>query len=492
MTRDGNSVRLDLSEALAQQAAAGVQVLVEGSFASRLFERDSSLWGPDASAEASIRLNWISAIESAEPLVEEVETFRDFLASQGLTDFILCGMGGSSLGPEMLARWAHKKLIVVDSTHPEVVARAADDLSRSVLVVSSKSGTTVETRSHLAFFEAQYRAAGIDPSSRVVVVTDPGSALAEYAERSGYRVFLADPHVGGRFSIFTAFGVVPAVLAGVDFREVLRSARAVREELAADSVSNPALQLASAAIVNEARLELGEKYFEFGLGDWIEQLVAESTGKHGQGVLPVIVPGQSGFPIAVTAELGAELLTWMVATAAMGALLGVNPFDQPDVERAKQAARAVLSEAHDSRSSSVSAAGQLDAQEIVRALGEARSAPSYIGLQIFGDPQREGDAALELQSELMNRFGVPVTVGWGPRFLHSTGQLHKGGPMNATFIQLLPKLLSDIDIPEQQHTFGELISSQALGDARVLDEVGQRVLRSEASTADVLAALRAH
>ncbi|MGI8887664.1 MAG: glucose-6-phosphate isomerase, partial [Nocardioidaceae bacterium] len=413
-----------------------LSTLVSDRIASRLAEQDATLWGSEAESEASIRLAWVGLARSSRPLLAELDALRAQLWSEGVDRVVLCGMGGSSLAPEVISRSYSAPLEILDSTNPSVVSRALNgDLSRTVVVVSSKSGGTLETDSQRRAFVAAFTAAGIDAASRFVVVTDPGSDLEKLALEGGYRkVFTADPHVGGRYSALTAFGLVPSALSGVDVSELLDEAEEVMADLAQDSPGNPALMLAAAMAANEGRDKLviadaGSGIV--GFGDWAEQLIAESTGKQGRGVLPVAVEGvdapelrqpatdlavaivggegsgdveASAKPVvAVSGSLGAQFLLWETATAIAGRILGINPFDQPDVESAKSAARGLLDEQPEAdepalteagievRSVGLSAefdslAGALEA--LLSQLGES----GYLAVMAYLDSQR--DAAL--------------------------------------------------------------------------------------------------
>ena len=270
--------------------------LVADKVASRIAAKDSTLWGPEAESEASIRLNWVELHETSRPLLAEIEALQADLRAEGLDRIVLCGMGGSSLAPEVITRTAGVDLVVLDSTDPSVIRRALDgDLQRTVIVVSSKSGGTVETDSQRRVFVQAFTDAGIDAASRVVVVTDPESPLSKLAADEGYRkVFLADPNVGGRYSALTAFGLVPSALAGADVAELLDEAAAVADSLRADSADNPALVLGAALAGSPGRdkaIIASDGSPIAGFPDWAEQLIAESTGKNGTGVLPVAVEG---------------------------------------------------------------------------------------------------------------------------------------------------------------------------------------------------------
>ncbi|WP_244303361.1 glucose-6-phosphate isomerase [Leucobacter coleopterorum] len=383
------------------------------------------------------------------------------------------------------------------------------DLPRTIVVVSSKSGGTIETLSHRAAFNEAFREADLDPAQHMAVVTDPGSALEADARAAGQRVFLADPNVGGRFSALTAFGLVPSVLAGADARVLVAEAQAVREELASDTPDNLALRLAVAIVA-----ELPEKYVlglvaepdaRWGLGAWIEQLVAESTGKEGKGVLPISLPEDAieiqsppantrivrlgndhvspGFvgELAVAAPLGAQLLLWETATAVIGRLMGIDPFDQPDVESAKVAARVQLEAVPQSENASAmspraSASESQDLNEPLATLRQGTPANGYLAIQAYLDPKGPSAPLLhELRNRLAELLGVPVALGWGPRYLHSTGQLHKGGPALGAFLQITEQNLEPLAIPGSRNGFDRLISAQSSGDHDVLISRGRPV-----------------
>ncbi|MEU4525300.1 glucose-6-phosphate isomerase [Amycolatopsis sp. NPDC024027] len=504
--------------ALAERAAPLAERLVADQAAAKLAAQDATLWGPDAESEASIRLSWTTLHKSSRPLIGEIEALRTELRSEGVDRVVLAGMGGSSLAPEVITGTDGVALTVLDTTDPGQVADAlAGDLERTVIVVSSKSGGTVETDSHRRIFAKAFADAGIDAARRIVVVTDPGSPFQELSEKEGYRkVFLADPHVGGRYSALTAFGLVPAGLAGADVARLLDQAASVAEELAADSADNPAVKLAAAwAAAHEAGAEKvvladtgsGIK----GFPDWAEQLIAESTGKQGTGLLPVAVEGpeapgfadakpdatptavgspQGAAKIAVTGSLGAQFLLWEFATALAGRLLGINPFDQPDVETAKKAARALLDDPEKLKggetasnvdgpveifgSDGVSTDGSLT--DVLRAFFASAPDTGYIAVQAYLDRLDDASTAV-LRGEIAKRTGKQTTFGWGPRFLHSTGQYHKGGHQNGVFLQLTGAVEQDLDVPDRPYTLGQLQHAQALGDGQVLAEHGRPVLR---------------
>jgi glucose-6-phosphate isomerase len=519
-----------------------VQQLVADSFASRLFAKDPTLWGPDAEPEASIRLSWVSLGRTSRPLIGEVAALRDHLAEQGVDHVVLCGMGGSSLAPEVICATAGVELTVLDSSNPDSVRAAVGDrLQRAVVVVSSKSGSTVETDSQRRAFKAAFTKAGIDPTGRIVIVTDPGSPLDMAARADGYRVINADPNVGGRYSALTAFGLVPSGLAGVDLEALLDEAESVADLLADDDEANPALRLGAAMAgtqpLRDKLVLVNDGSLIPGFADWAEQLIAESTGKNGTGVLPVVVgddqdpevrspsaqitvarlvadvagiddddtgqeqerdPNRS--EIQVSGSLGAQLLLWEVATAAAGRILGINPFDQPDVESAKKATRglleapgtqpdpaaftqgaiqvAALGGGGDWLAGATTVAGAVDSL-----LAQLDPQQGYVAIMAYLD--RHTDAALAgARRNIASRTLSPTTFGWGPRFLHSTGQYHKGGPATGVYLQITAAPHEDLAIPGRDFTFGDFIAAQAGGDAQVLADRGRPVLRLHLSDHD--------
>ena len=513
--------------AAAEAVARHVPDLVTDSFAGRLFSPDATLWGPEAEAAASVRLSWVGLPRSSRPLVGEIAALRDELRGRGLDRVVLCGMGGSSLAPEVICAAAGVDLTVLDSSAPDQVrAATAEGLDRSVVVVSSKSGSTVETDSQRRAFEHAFTKAGIDPADRIVIVTDPGSPLDTEARAAGYRVVNADPDVGGRYSALTAFGLVPSGLAGVDVGDLLDQAEEVADLLAADDDANPGLRLGAAMAGTQPlrdKLVLVDDGSGLpGFAAWAEQLIAESTGKAGTGVLPVVVGGTDSPEVAapptdatvvrlvadgraddevvrtpavdsevrVAGTLGAQLLLWEVATAVAGRLLRINPFDQPDVESAKNAARTLLDSPPEQAAAgftdgalSVTGAGGDwlgDAGTFVEALDHlvAQVDPDrgYLAVMVYLD--REEHADLEsVRESLAERVGRPVTFGWGPRFLHSTGQFHKGGPAVGCFLQVTGSPRDDLAIPGRSFGFDTLIAAQAAGDAQVLADTGRPVLQ---------------
>jgi len=515
------SIRIHLSGAAEKAANEFVPVLTADFVASRITDQDPTLWGKAAEAEASIRLSWVQSAFDSRALVDEIVLLRSQLHAKGVNRVVLAGMGGSSLAPEVITNTAGADLTILDSTAPGQVAAALVELERTVLVVSSKSGSTVETDSQRRVFEKAFRDLGIDPVERIVIVTDPGSPLDASARSAGYRVFNADPNVGGRFSALTAFGLVPSGLAGVDIAEILDEAEAAALEFAIDDPANPTLALGAAitkAVSGHVKLGLiTDGTHLVGFPDWVEQLVAESTGKDGKGILPVVLDVVSSelnenLPdlqivrlvddahehhllhrdkhegeILVSGSLGAMFLAWEYATSIAGYLMKINPFDQPDVESAKIAARAFLDERPAPTPASFTDAGievrqhgeflgsAATVREAVTALLETVPSDGYIAVQAYLDRDTLEQVS-GVRDLVAARAARPVTFGWGPRFLHSTGQYHKGGPAIGCFIQILQNEDADLEIPERPFTFGQLIQAQASGDAQVLADHGRPVL----------------
>ncbi len=516
------SFNISVTGAVKNAVDSTVPTLVADLVASGITEQVSDLWGPTVSDEASQRLGWTEAVTNSRALVPEILALRDALRETGVNHIVLCGMGGSSLAPEVITRTVGVKLTILDSTAPQQVVATLDDrLHTTAVVISSKSGSTVETDSQKRAYEKAFRNAGLDPRERIVIVTDPGSPLDVSAQADGYRVFHADPNVGGRYSALTAFGLVPSGLAGVDIAELLDEAEGISLELAIDSETNPGLVLGAAIAATKPRRDklgiVSDGTHIVGFADWAEQLIAESTGKRGTGILPVVLEPLSpelseDLPdlqivrlvenasshhlfahdrhhgeILVSGTLGAQFLVWEYAVCVAGRLLGINPFDQPDVESAKIATRGLLDARPERsapafvengievRATSALLNGTHTLKEAIAALLAQVPTGGYVSVQAYVNrlevPQIAGVREL-----VAARSRKPVTFGWGPRFLHSTGQYHKGGPAVGAFLQITEKASVDLAIPERPFTFGQLIEAQAAGDAAVLAEHGRPVV----------------
>lgn len=480
---------------------------------SRMWDQDHTLWQDDP-AEVADRLGWLSAaVEDQTGHIAEFEELAAEVHRDGLGRVVLLGMGGSSLFPEVLwqtfgARADRFPLTVLDSTHPGAIARLGrgSALDDCLFVAASKSGTTIETTSQLAHF---WDATGGDPR-RFVVITDPGSELAGLGATRGFRRVIENrADIGGRYSALSFFGLVPGALLGVDLDELSARARSMAEATSIEvpTRENPAVRLAAAMVAgvrhgrDKLTLVLPDDIGSFGL--WVEQLVAESTGKHGTGVVPIVdeplgepgvygsdrlfvvigaeSPAQSiqalvaaGHPVLELGhrdalDLGGQVLLWEEATALAGALLGLNPFDQPDVASAKAATTRVLEHA------SVPTVEAVPPARLLDDLGPG----DYLAIQAFVDP---GDAAVMAELHrarhvLRDRFRVATTLGLGPRFLHSTGQLHKGGPRSGVFLQVVDDALARLPIPGKPYGFGTLLQAQAAGDLATLADRGLRAGR---------------
>ncbi len=482
----------------------------ESEFPARLWDRDPTLWFDPPRDEIDNRLGWLTPGGSEG--IGPIEAFADEARAEGLTDVVLLGMGGSSLAPEVFASVFRDvdgpKLTVLDSTHPDAAARVADavDPRTTLFIVASKSGGTLETLSFFRYLWTRVGAVVDDPGSRFVAITDPDSSLAALGTERGFRaVFLAPPDVGGRFSALIEFGLVPAALIGIDLGRLLaatdRAAFACGPEIPASQ--NPALNLGAAlgefALAGRDKVVF-EPSAEFAaLPVWIEQLIAESLGKDGKGILPVAEgtagpasdrlrfaigtnPTESPESPSITMSLedvydvGAAMYILEMATAAAGAVLGVHPFDQPDVQLAKSLAHTAMTEGLGGFDVSE---WPLDADDtpahLTALLGQA-APDGYVSLQAY--IEQTGATAQRLQAiadMIADETGAVVTIGYGPRFLHSTGQFHKGGPASGVFLQIVDHPLSDVAVPETEYTFGELITAQSIGDQAALVDRGRPV-----------------
>jgi glucose-6-phosphate isomerase len=516
------SVKIAVSGAAAEAVDRIVPQLVSDLVASGITSGDGSLWGPEAEEESNKRLGWVEAVAISRPMVDDIYELRDKLREAGVDHIVLGGMGGSSLAPEVITRTYGVPLTVLDSTDPgQVLSALGDRLATSAIVISSKSGSTVETDSQKRIYEQYFSEAGIDPLERIVVVTDPGSPLDVSARATGYRVFNADPNVGGRYSALTAFGLVPSGLAGVDLNELLDEAEAVMVELAVDNLANPGLVLGAAMTAKSKLGIVPDGTHILGFGDWAEQLIAESTGKLGKGILPVVLDVHSpelgeNLPdlqvvrlvgdwddtkevadgeIEIAGSLGGQILVWEYATAIAGRILGINPFDQPDVESAKIATRALIDDPSkpaepafvvgdiEVRGTPDVVSNASDLEGAIFALLSQLPEDGYVSIQAYVDRVAHPELA-SLRDEVAARAKRPVTFGWGPRFLHSTGQFHKGGPAVGVFLQVLTAEDTDLQIPDRPFTFGQLIRAQAEGDASVLADHGRPVLSLTLRNAD--------
>ncbi len=406
--------------------------------------------------------------------VPELLEFAEGVQRDGISEVVVCGMGGSSLAPEVIRRaFDAGNVQVLDTTHPAAIRslEASLDLDRTLFVVSSKSGGTLETASHLEYFWDKVR-----DGSRFAAVTDPGSALEAKAKERGFRAVLAgEPTIGGRYSALSVFGLVPAALAGVDLERLLERTLEMAEACRLDE-GNPGLELGErlGRGWHDGRDKVLINPDADGFGLWVEQLIAESTGKDGRGLVPV--PGERSegddrqheeVRLESPYELGQEFYRWEFATAVAGAFIGINPFDQPNVQEAKDRTNELLESGDDP---------ELEPQ------GEpfAGAGPDdYVAIQAFVEPSDKNARQLEsLADRARGETGAVVTHGFGPRYLHSTGQLHKGGPPSGVFLQLVDDTGDEAAIPGRDFGFGRLIRAQAAGDYAALEERGLRVARA--------------
>ncbi len=462
--------------------------------ATRLGAKDFTLWGPEAEAEAANRLNWIDLPTASRDLLPELDALSAWARSTELTNVILCGMGGSSLAPEVIAKTFKKKLSVLDSTDPDQIRAAIPaDLRNTVVVVGSKSGSTIETASQRALFTQLFSEAGLSPIEHMVIVTDPGSPLDVDARANNFRTINADPSVGGRYSALSAFGLVPAALLGVDVSVLLDDAAAAASHFT--DANSAAITLATLLFTQS---EQAASFFDAGskvpgISDWIEQLIAESTGKNQRGRLPVVIESATaptsgptvtiGFSpnekadLVVMASLGEHFILWEWVTALLCRALDVDPFNQPNVTEAKERTGTLLSQWSDgavqqpapayedelfqifSDSKAQSLSGQLT--DFFAADSHYVSVMAYLARGI-------DDEITNSRSLIAARVKRAVTFGWGPRFLHSTGQFHKGGQHNGAFLQITGENYSDLAIPGKEFSFHTLLMAQALGDGEAL------------------------
>jgi len=444
----------------------GTSELVE-----RIWNRDATLW---TGADENRWLGWLDEPLRMQERIEELEAFALSVYEDGLTDVVLAGMGGSSLAPEVLRRtFGAESFHVLDTTHPKAI-RALErrlDLGKTLFLVSSKSGSTLETRSHMDYFWEQ-----VADGSHFAAVTDPGSDLERAAGERDFRAtFPGEPTIGGRYSALSMFGLVPAALMGVDLeRFLLRTAEMVEACRLDDG--NPGLELGERLGTGwrEGRDKVQINPNPGGFGLWAEQLIAESTGKQGKGLVPA--PGETGegpdrqseeVRVENQYELGQEFFRWEFGTAVAGALIGINPFDQPNVQEAKDRTKAILDSGDDP---------ELEPEGVPFAgAGEG----DYVAILAFVEPNEENDRHIEaLVDRARTETGCVVTHGYGPRYLHSTGQLHKGGPPSGVFLQVVDDPGEELPIPGQEFGFGRLIRAQAAGDYAALKERGLRVARA--------------
>ena len=435
----------------------------------RIWARDPTVWSGADEAK------WLGWLDEPARMREDVDLLLQFAdaAADRIDAVVLLGMGGSSLAPEVLRRsFQVDRFHVLDTTHPRAVRALEEklDLRRTLFVSSSKSGSTLETRSHTDYFWEKSR----KHAQLFCAVTDPGSELEHLARERGFRaVFAGEPSIGGRYSALSPFGIVPAVLMGVDASRLLERAQEMREACRSGE-GNPGYELGSRFgegwQAGRDKICIADAPGDFGL--WAEQLIAESTGKHGTGLVPA--PGESPDGADRQAAepelpdpyaLGAEFFRWEFAVAVAGVYLEINPFDQPDVQAAKDKTNEVLATGKEP---------ELEPEGSVEELLAQAQEGDYVCVQAFVDPATDLEP---LVARLRSESGLVVTHGYGPRYQHSTGQLHKGGPNTGLFLQVIDDPGDELPIPGKPFGFRRLIRAQAAGDLETLKERGRRVAR---------------
>lgn len=554
------SLRRGQSESLGEYQASAekkLQELTEEGFVRRLWEKDGSLWTDDEEEQESIKgaLGWLTIVEQMQEQVNDLDRFAAEVQAEGFTHAVVLGMGGSSLCPDVLAhtfgqREGYPTLQILDSTEPDAVRHLADgiDVAKTLFIVSSKSGTTAEPLAFYHYFWHLVEDAGVnDPGQHFIAITDPGTRLESDARKHRFRrVFAGAPDIGGRYSALSNFGMVPAAVAGIDVRELLRRAETMvhATQPCVNPSENPGVRLGAIlgtlAKSGRDKLTLSVSPEVSTFGWWLEQLIAESTGKSGTGIVPIegeplgdpSVYGAdrqfvcikmrqaddedrgkavetdmdrhiqaieaAGHPVVVLElndiyDIGGEFFLWEIATATAGAVLKINAFNQPNVQESKDNTNRLLTDyerdhalpevASVLESEGMSVSGPpLDASNVcdylTTFLTEHVRHNSYIALMAYIEPTaRHSELLTSIRLAERDRYHVATTVGFGPRFLHSTGQLHKGGPDEGVFLQLVSQSEGDVSIPTEAFGFSTLVAAQALGDFQALEKHGRPVVR---------------
>ncbi len=526
--------------------AAAWQKMGQDAVVSRIWEGDHTVWKPE-STEISNRLGWLRIADEMSTQIDRLQALAAAAKADGFTDVLLLGMGGSSLAPEVFAKTFGAdvdglNLQVLDSTDADAVQARANsvDLRRTLFVVSTKSGGTVETFSFFKYFYNRVAAlVGLEKAgSHFIAITDPGSKLETIAARYHFRdLFINNPNIGGRYSVLSFFGLVPAALVGVDVAELVTRAQQAAANAQRPGDDNVSAHLGAImgvlAQAGRDKVTIVTSPAVESFGDWVEQLIAESTGKEGKGILPVVGEPLTGpesygvdrlfvylrltgdithdmefeslvaagqpaiiFSLADKYDVGDQFFTWEMATAVAGHLLNIQPFDQPNVESAKVLARQMVAEYMEKGQLPPVESEPVTAVALQKFLTQAQPG-DYISLQAYVHPTAETDEALlALRTHLRDKYRLATTIGYGPRFLHSTGQLHKGDGGNGLFIQFTSDPFVDADIPDEAGlpgstmSFGILKTAQALGDGQALLDAGRRFIRFNLGT-DVVGGLHA-
>ena len=525
------SIQLNFPEL--PEIKAGITALSKANIVARIWEHDHTVWKPDPT-EITNRLGWLRIIEELHKQSPRMQALANDLQREGYTDVLLLGMGGSSLAPEVFSHTfgtAHGlDLAVLDSTDPAAVLTVAEkiDPQKTLFIVATKSGGTVETLSFFKFFYNQVAdVLGTEKAGEhFVAITDPGSKLVDLAEHYQFReTFLNDPNIGGRYSALSFFGLVPATLIGVDVSKLLRAAQAMANLCGPETPveENPGAILGAAmgilAKAGRDKITFVSSPTIADFPNWVEQLIAESTGKEGLGILPVVGEPlgppevyendrifvylqvgddtsqnaalqsleNAGHPVLRLQfddvyDLGGQFFLWEFATVVASHFLNINPFDQPNVESAKILARQMVTAYGETGVLPTGETTPPKPDVLENFLGSIQVG-DYVSFQAYVQPTPEVEAALQaLRLETRDHFKVATSLGFGPRFLHSTGQLHKGDGGNGLFIQLTSQVSPDADIPDEAGkpasvmSFGTLKMAQALGDAQALRDAGRRVI----------------
>lgn len=529
---------------LDQAVKSRLEAWQKDKFGSRMWAKDPTLWAKAGTPEITDRLGWLTLPEEMKGQIATLTAFRDEIRKEKFTHAVLLGMGGSSLAPEVFQETfgnhgGSPELHVLDSTHPAAVKAmvARVNLPHTLFIVSSKSGTTTEMDSFFYYFWSKLETPEAQRGKQFIAITDPGTPLQKLGEKRGFRkIFNANPNVGGRYSALTHFGIVPAAIIGVDLEKLLASGLQMQQACGAQAADaeNPGLKLG--AILGEAA-KAGRDKITFSASKslehfpvWLEQLIAESTGKEGKGIVPVAeeeplgdaaVYGKdrifvrlelasettdkdadrlkaleaAGHPVVritidALEDLGGEFYRWEVAIAGAGAVIGIQPFNQPDVQLAKDLAKQAMKGAGASGGAGGGAGAAPEAVDVAQEdkfnaalqkwFASAKSG-DYFGIDAYLQPtEKTSDLLEKIRLTLRDQGHVATMLGYGPRFLHSTGQLHKGGPNTGVFLQIVDTPGEDQAVPETDYTFGQLIRAQAAGDATALQQRGRRLLRVQA------------
>jgi transaldolase/glucose-6-phosphate isomerase len=504
-------------------------------FSRRVWEKDYTLWSKDLQPELTDRLGWLELPSTMAKEVAGLTAFAEKAKADGIKHVVLLGMGGSSLAPEVFQQTfgnaaGFPELHVLDSTHPAAVkaVEARVDLAQTLFLVSSKSGTTMETNSFFYYFWDKLKQIENDPGRHFVAITDPGTALGKLAQDRHFRAtFSAPDDVGGRYSALTVFGLVPAALIGADVGDILARARRMSEACGANAPDGHHPGLLLGAALGEVALAKRDKMTFLcspslaAFPAWLEQLIAESTGKDRKGIVPVAneslaapesygtdrffvylrLDGDenhsldrqvaaleaNGHPVARIdlkdkKDIGQEFFRWEFAVAAAGAAIGIHPFSQPDVQLAKDLAKKAMSTTSGKGGAKLKEEVSVADREALRSAVESwlgkKKARDYVVVQAYVNPSAESAARLhEISTGIQHRLGAATTLGFGPRFLHSTGQLHKGGPNSVLALQIVDQPIDNLAVPETNYTFDALIKAQAWGDFAAMKQRRRRVLR---------------